>query len=195
MGWMPHQSAASRLVSFEDYFLGEEVSETRHEWHDGVVYAMSRGTPRHGRLVGQVGRLLANALEPKCALYTSDTPIWIEAASLCTYADASFVCGPVRTMIARDKAGRSIGEAIINPSIVIEVLSPATERYDRDGKFTAYRLLPSVAEYVLVAQDESRIEVFRRSSDPAAPWESQSASLGGTVLVHGVELAVDAVYR
>lgn len=192
---MTHQSAASRTVSFEDYFLGEETSDIRHEWHDGVVYAMSRGTPRHGRLAGQVGRLLANALDPDCILYTSDTPIWIEAAGLCTYADASFVCGAVQTMIARNKTGHSIGEAIINPSVVIEVLSPTTERYDRDGKFAAYRLLPSVQEYVLVAQDESRIEVFRRTARSDARWLSESASSGGAVIVHGAELAVDAVYR
>lgn len=84
---MKHQSAACRTVSFEDYFLEEEASDVRHEWHDGVVYAMSRGTPRRGRLIGQVGRLLGNVLDPLCALYTSDTPIWIDAASLCTYAD------------------------------------------------------------------------------------------------------------
>lgn len=192
---MKHQSAASRTVSFEDYFFGEETSDIRHEWHDGVVYAMSRGTPRHGRLVGQVGRLLANALDPACTLYTSDTPIWIEAASLCTYADASFVCGAVQTMIAKNKTGQAMGEAIINPSVVIEVLSPTTERYDRDGKFAAYRLLPSIQEYVLVAQDESRIEVFRRRADSNAPWQSESATSGGAVIVHGAELAVDAVYR
>ena len=191
---MKHQSAASRTVSFEDYFLGEEVSEVRHEWHGGVVYAMSRGTPRHGRLVGQIGRLLANALEPNCVLYTSDIPIWIEAARLCTYADASFACGPLQTMTAQSKSGKAIGEAIVNPSIIIEVLSPATERYDRDGKFAAYRLLSSFDEHVLVAQDEARIEVFRRPLDADAPWSSESAGPGGQVVVHGVTVAVDALY-
>lgn len=191
---MRHQSAASRTVPFEDFFLGEETSEIRHEWHDGVVYAMSRGTPRHGRLVGQIGRLLANALEPACALYTSDTPIWIEAARLCTYADASFVCGPLQTMTARNKSGQPISDAITNPSIVIEVLSPATERYDRDGKFAAYRLLPSFEEYVLVAQDELRVEVFRRPADAEAAWLSRSAGMGADIAIHGVHIAVDAIY-
>lgn len=191
---MKHQSAACRTVAFEDYFLGEETSEVRHEWHDGVVYAMSRGTPRHGRLVGQLGRLLGNALAPACVLYTSDTPIWIEAAGLCTYADASFVCGPLQTMTARNKLGQAIGEAIVNPSIIVEVLSPATERYDRDGKFAAYRHLPSFEEYVLVSQDEPRIEVFRRPIDPESPWVSESAGPGGEVIVHGVVLSVEAIY-
>jgi len=191
---MKHQSAASRTVAFEDYFLAEETSDTRHEWHEGVVYAMSRGTPRHGRLVGQVGRLLANALETRCVLYTSDTPIWIDAASLCTYADASFVCGPLQTMMARNKNGHAIGEAIINPAIVIEVLSPATERYDRDGKFAAYRLLPSIEEYVVLAQYEPLIEVFRRPADADAVWLSESAVSGGAVTIHGAVLTVDALY-
>lgn len=191
---MKHQSAASRTVSFEDYFLGEETSDVRHEWHDGVVYAMLRGTPKHGRLVGRVSRLLGNALEPGCVLYTADTPIWIEAAGLCTYADASFVCGPLQTMIAKSKNGQAIGEAITNPSIIVEVLSPATERYDRDGKFAAYRMLPSFEEYVLVAQDEARIEVFRRRADPESPWLSASAGPGGEVIVHGEVVKVDDVY-
>ena len=191
---MKHQSAASRTVSFEDYFLGEETSDIRHEWHDGVVYALSRGSPRHGRLVGQVGRLLGNVLDPRCVLHTSDTPIWIDAASLCTYPDASFVCGALQTTIAKNKNGQAIGEAITNPSIIVEVLSPATERYDRDGKFAAYRLLPSFEEYVLVAQDEPRVEVFRRPVDPESPWLSQSAGTGGEVRIHGALLAVEAIY-
>lgn len=191
-----HQSAASRTVPFEDYFLGEETNDIRHEWHDGVVYAMSRGSPRHGRLVGQLGRLLGNALEPRCVLYTADTPIWIDAASLCTYADASFVCGPLRTMVARNKQGQSLGEAITNPTIIVEVLSPATERYDRDGKFAAYRCLPSFDEYVLVLQDEPRIEVFRRPVDPESPWISESVGSGGggEVVIHGAVLSVAAIY-
>jgi Uma2 family endonuclease len=191
---MKHQAAASQTVPFEDYFLGEETSDVRHEWHDGVVYAMSRGTPRHGRLVGQIGRMLGNVLEPGCALYTADTPIWVDAARLCTYADASFVCGPLQTMTAKNKSGQPIGEAIINPSIIIEVLSPGTERYDRDGKFAAYRLLPSFEEYVLVAQDEPRIEVFRRPADIESPWLSQRAGMGAEILIHGARLAVDAIY-
>jgi Uma2 family endonuclease len=192
---MKHQAASSRTVSFEDYFVGEESSDVRHEWHDGVVYAMSRGTPRHGRLIGQISRLLGNALEPGCALYTSDTPIWIEAANLCTYADASFVCGALQTMTARNSKGLAIGEAIVNPTIIVEVLSPTTERYDRDGKFAAYRLLASFSEYVLVAQDEPRIEVYRRTSiDPEARWACESAELGGQVTIHGSALSVDAIY-
>lgn len=191
---MKHQSAASRTVAFEEYFLGEETSDVRHEWHDGVVYAMSRGTPRHGRLVGQVGRLLGNALGSTCVLYSSDMPIWVDAARLCTYADASFVCGPLQTMMAKTKQGAAMGEAITNPSIIIEVLSPATERYDRDGKFAAYRHLPSFEEYVLVAQDESRVEVFRRPTEPDASWLSESADIGGEVTIHGVTLSVRSIY-
>jgi Uma2 family endonuclease len=104
------------------------------------------------------------------------------------------VCGALQTMTARDKNGRAIGEAITNPAIVVEVLSPATERYDRDGKFAAYRLLPSFEEYVLVAQDEPRLEVFRRAADPEAPWMVESAGAGETIVVHGVALEIDKVY-
>ena len=79
----------------------------------------------------------------------------------------------------------------MNPSLIIEVLSTATERYDRDGKFEAYKKLPSFEQYVLVSPDERRIEVRTRESQQ---WTTQIAGAGESVRIHGREIAVDAIY-
>jgi Uma2 family endonuclease len=176
-----------------DVFLRDEASnDDRHEWVDGVVYAMSRGSPEHGRLAGRVtARMLSPFLEDGCEIFSSDTAIFIEAAQHHTYADASLVCGALCTRMVYDKNGKSIGEAIVNPTLIVEVLSDATERYDRDGKFEAYKKLPSFEAYVLVSQTERRIEVRTREGQQ---WQTQIGSTGQTIRVHGRQFAVDAIY-
>jgi Uma2 family endonuclease len=185
-------AASPTRISFEEYLEREATSDDgKHEWCDGVVYAMSRGTPEHGRLTAAVIRVLGSALRGPCDAYASDTMLYVEAARLSTYADAMLVCGPLETKKVV-KSGRSLGEAVTNPTVIVEVLSEATERYDRDGKFQAYKQLASLREYVLVAQDERRIEVYRR--DEGGAWTFEVGESGGTVRVHGKTIAVDDVY-
>jgi Uma2 family endonuclease len=182
--------AAPTYTSFEDYLVAEASSDVKHEWCDGVVYAMSRGTPEHGRLTMRIARVVGNALDAECEVYSSDTMLYVESARLSTYADASIVCGAVETKTVR-KNGKSLGEALTNPTIIIEVLSEATERYDRDGKFQAYKKLPSLREYVLVAQEHCRIEVYRVN---AGIWSCEVGGTGESVTIHGRHIAVDDVY-
>lgn len=187
------QAAASPYVSFEDYVeaeVGCAEDAPRHEWCDGVIYAMSRGSPEHGRLTARMTVVLGGALAAECQLYSSDTMLYIAAAKLATYADAIVVCGTVETETVR-KGGKSLGRAVTNPTVVIEVLSDSTERYDRDGKFQANQQLPSLREYVLVSQDLHRIEVFRRSR----AWTGEIAGRGEVIDIHRASIAVDAVYR
>jgi Uma2 family endonuclease len=187
-----NQAAAAPYVKLEDYFEAEVAcaeDAPKHEWFDGVVYAMSRGTPEHGRLTSSVTIALGRALPPDCRVYSSDTMLYIASANLATYADASVVCGPLETITVR-KNGRALGQAITNPTIVIEVLSDSTERYDRDGKFKAYKQLASLREYVLVSQEECRIEAFRRADD----WVGEVGRTGETIRIHGIVVEVDKVY-
>lgn len=185
-------AASPTTISFEAYLeLEAKSDDVKHEWCDGVVYAMSRGTPEHGRLTAAVIGALRNALEGECDVYASDTMIYVEAARLCTYADASLVCGPLETKKVV-KNGRSLGEAVTNPTVIVEVLSDATERYDRDGKFQAYNKLTSLREYVLVSQEERRIEVYRR--DESGRWSFEIGEPGGSVRVRGAPMAVDDIY-
>ena len=146
------QAAASAFVSLVDYFETEVAradDAPRREWFDGVVYAMSRGTPEHGLLTSSITIALGNALPADCRLYSGDTMLFIERAQLCTYADLSVVCGERETFTVR-KNGRSLGQAVTNPAIIVEALSEATERRGercRDGKFQAYKQLASLREY------------------------------------------------
>jgi len=181
-----------QYVSYEEFLRTEAVSDEKHEWVDGVVYAMSRGSPEHGRLVARVIRHLLGPLsDDGCETFASDAPIFIEAASQHTYADASLVCGLVVTRVVRDKNQKSIGEAVTNPCVIVEVLSETTERYDRDGKFEAYKKLPSFDTYVLVSQDERRIEVRTRDGER---WTAHVGGPGAQVRIHGRDVAVDSVY-
>ena len=184
-------AASPSHTSYDAYLELEPKSDVKHEWCDGVVYPMSRGTPEHARLTARTIGALRSLLEAPCEVYSSDAMIWIEAARLSTYADASVVCGALETKNVK-KNGRSLGEAITNPTVIVEVLSDATERYDRDAKFQAYKRLGSLREYVLVSQDERRVEVYRLGADDV--WTCETAGAGGTVTVRDQRIAVDDVY-
>lgn len=187
---MASPASEMALVPFEEYLVTEASSDTKHEWINGLVYAMSRGTPEHGRLSAAVMRALPET--EQCRVYSSDTLLYIEKAEHSTYADASIVCGAILTRGARDKNGKSLGEAITNPAVVVEVLSKSTERRDRNERFTLFQKLDSLEEYVLVSQDEPCIEVRRRSG---RNWTSQTARAGETITIHGAAISVDATYR
>jgi Uma2 family endonuclease len=189
-------AAVPTYTSYEDYLALEEArrdDDVKHEWCDGAVYSMSRGTPEHGRLTANIGFLLVGLLRGKCTSFASETMIFVERAKLSTYADFSFVCGEVEQKTVINKNGVSLGVAITNPTVIVEVLSDSTERYDRDGKFNAYKLLPSLEEYVLVSQHEPSVEVYRRDSNGS--WTIvETAKAGGSVTVHGARVAVADVY-
>ncbi|HVK83779.1 MAG TPA: Uma2 family endonuclease [Kofleriaceae bacterium] len=177
------------FTPFDEYLSLEANSDTKHEWINGLIYAMSRGTPEHGRLSAAMVRALPQSAD--CRVYSSDTLLYIETAQHSTYADASIVCGAILTRGAKDKNGKSLGEAITNPRVVVEVLSRSTEQRDRNERFALFQQLDSLEEYVLVAQDERRIEVRRRDG---RNWITDTRVGGETIRIHGLEIAVDAVY-
>jgi Uma2 family endonuclease len=184
-------AASPGCVSLEEYFALEVVSQAKHEWCDGVVYAMSRGTPEHARLCARVVGVLRAALGDRCETFSSDLMLYVDAARLSTYADASVVCGPLQSKRVT-KNGKKLGEAVTNPEVVVEVLSDSTERYDRDGKFQAYKRVASLRKYVLVSQYDPCVEVYRRGDGDA--WTCETAGAGGRVTIHGATIAVDDVY-
>lgn len=139
----------------DDYLELERTSDVKHELINGEVYAMAGGSAEHGALVLAVARALGNALEGKpCRTFSSDVRVRVEFTASNFYLDVSVVCGKLAT--ARDDE-----HAITNPVVLVEVLSDSTERNDRGPKAAHYRRLPSLKEYVLVSQDERRVEVQR----------------------------------
>ncbi len=152
--------APRRHYSFADYLEIEEQSrEVKHEFVRGEIFAMAGGSVEHAALSQAFGALLTAHLKGgPCRAYSSDLRIRIREAGVATYADCSVVCDPVE----RDPESPT---HVTNPRVVIEVLSPSTEDYDRDEKRLYYQELHSLAEYVVVSQDRRRVEVWRRESD------------------------------
>ena len=181
--------AQIRVTPFDEYLALESSSDIKHEWIGGLIYAMSRGTPEHGRLSAAIVRALPQTSD--CRVYSSDTLLYIENAQHSTYADASIVCGAILTRGAKDKNGKSLGEAITNPRVVVEVLSKSTEQRDRNERFALFQQLDSLEEYVLVSQDERCIEVRRRSD---RTWHSETKRAGETIRIHGLDIAIDDIY-
>jgi Uma2 family endonuclease len=191
-------------VTFADYLEAEQSSDVKHEWFNGAIYAMSRGTPEHARLSAELVWMVRNSLPRECRVYSGDLMLYIAEAALSTYADASIVCGPLETTTVK-RNGKSLGEAVTNPTVIFEVLSEATARYDREEKFSYYRALPSLREYVLVSQDEPMIEVFRRPI-PGSPsqaaslatrahgWDYERALAGGAIAIQGRSIEIDTLY-
>ena len=175
-------------MTVPEYVAFEEKADVRHELLDGEVFAMAGGTPEHAALMASVSHLLSLALRGKpCRVFSSDLRVRIHATRLTTYPDVTVVCGKLE-LDADDRL------AATNPIVIVEVLSETTASYDRGAKAAHYRRVPSLMEYVLVAQDEQRIEVHRRVADR---WEIHDAVPGQAIpLVSiGVELDVAEVYR
>jgi Uma2 family endonuclease len=175
-------------MSYAEYLAAEALAEVRHEYLNGEVWAMAGGTPEHSALAAAVILELGNALRGKrCRAFTSDVRVRISETGLTTYPDVSIVCGQLETA-PEDK------DAITNPIVLVEVLSDSTEAYDRGAKAAHYRRIPSLREYVLVSQNEPRIEVHRRTE--SGRWELLEARPGETIELAslGVRLDVAAVY-
>ena len=175
-------------MSYAEFLAFCDSAETKHEYEDGVAVAMTGGSPEHGRLAVAFASLLTNALEGRpCRVFSSDVRVRIEETNRALYPDLSVVCGNVETA-SDDEHG------VTNPSVIVEVLSPRTEANDRGAKFASYRRLPTLQEYVLVSQNESRMEVFRREGDHWSLYEFGSGeSLVLTSL--SVSIPIDLVYR
>ena len=177
-------------MTYAAYLAAEEVSETKHEYLRGEVYAMAGGTPEHAALMAAVSAELIMALRGRpCRVYSSELRVRIDATDMSTYPDVSVVCGELKTAdIDRN--------AITNPILIVEVLSDSTEAYDRGEKFSHYRRLPTLREYLLLSQHQPRIESYRKSSQGV--WELAEAGAGETLTLaalEGVRLDVELIYR
>lgn len=180
------------VVSFEDYLEAERQAEVKHEWLDGVVYDMAGGSVEHGRLAANLMAALRSRLAGRCTILSSDVMVFVSETNLATYPDGSVVCGPLDVRRV-ERHGKVIGEAVTNPTLLIEVLSESTEAYDRGEKFAHYMRIPSLQGYILVAQAHRRIEVFHRPL-VRGHWQQDVLEAGGTMSLHGVTIPLDEIY-
>jgi Uma2 family endonuclease len=175
--------------TFAEYVAQEAKSETKHEYVNGEIFAMAGGTLEHGRLCASIIGELCNALRGRpCVVFSSDVRVRVRATALCTYPDASVVCG-------RPEVDPEDKNTLLNPVVIVEVLSDSTEAYDRDDKRAHYRRIPSLRHYLLVSQHERRIDHYQRNKD--GTWALRDAGEAGHVRLEavGCEIAVDAVYE
>jgi len=182
-------AAPRRRYTLADYLDVEERSPTvKHELVAGEIFAMAGGSVEHSALATAfTGLLLAHLRGTPCRPHGSDLRIAITPANAYTYADAAVVCDPV------ERAPHSPSH-VTNPRVVMEVLSPSTEAYDRDDKRLLYQHLASLGEYVLVAQDRRRVEVWTRTGDAWSHTVHDAGSRAALPSI-GFELEVDELYR
>jgi len=182
---------ARQVFTFGEYVSMEELARVKHEFLDGQVWAMAGGTPEHAAVCASITGLLTIALREKpCRTFSSDLRIRVRATGLGTYPDVTVICGRVELDPEDPKKVTAV-----NPVLLIEVLSPSTESYDRGEKLWHYQKIPCVREIVLVAHDRQEIEVVRREGDGS--WSRHVARAGDAVRLECLEaeLPVDTIYR
>ena len=161
MAALPQHIPAS--MTEVEYLEFERASELRHEYYNGETFAMSGASEEHNLIASSVHFLLYGQLRGRpCKVYQSDMRVKIEATKLYTYPDLIVMCGD--TQLVDDEF-----DTLLNPVVIIEVLSPSTERYDRGKKFQHYREISSLQEYVLITQDSPRIERYLLQNN--GKWE------------------------
>jgi Uma2 family endonuclease len=170
-----------------EYLAWEREQSERHHYLRGEIFAMAGGSPRHNALgAAVIGDLRVAFRSGPCRAFTSDQRVAIREGEHYVYPDVTVVCGHLEFA-----AGTK--DTLVNPAVVVEVLSKSTEAYDRGAKWDDYRQLPSVTDYLLVSQTSPRIEHFQRGD---GEWHYRVAVAGGRVTpTSGAVLEVDSIFR
>lgn len=174
------------LMSYEEYLVWESTQETRHEYFNGEVVAMAGGTRNHNRISLNFSKILDNALaDCTCEVYIADIKVQVEPSRKYFYPDIVVTCDQ------RDTEK----QLVLFPCLIIEVLSPSTEAYDRGFKFSQYRQFDSLQEYVLVQVEQPIVEVFQRNQD--GKWLFSEYGLSDRLFLKSVnlEIAVSDLYK
>lgn len=179
--------------SAQEYLAFEREADYKSEYLDGQIFAMSGGSPDHSTIIVNVISELHPQLKIRsCRAFSSDTKVRTPSDSLYAYPDLTVVCGEPRFY-------DPLGHVLDNPTLIIEVLSPSTEAFDRGKKFARYQEIESLTDYVLIAQDEPRIEHCERRSGkewlvrPHVGLNSEVvlASIGATLSLTNVYYLID----
>ncbi|HEY0078039.1 MAG TPA: Uma2 family endonuclease [Pyrinomonadaceae bacterium] len=173
----------------EEYLALERRAEFKSEYVDGAAYAMAGGSERHNLIAANIIIEIGGQLRGRpCRIYPSDLKVRVPNSTRFFYPDVSVVCG--ETLFADEER-----DVVLNPVLIVEVLSESTAGFDRGKKFLSYQQIPSLQEYLLVSQDEFLIEHYLRQGDENWLYTKVSG-LEGRVLLPSVEceLGLAAVY-
>jgi Uma2 family endonuclease len=170
----------------QEYFEWEAQQDLRYEYFDGEVFAMTGGSLPHADIALNVASILREPLRGRCKVRNSDAKVGITEAGPFVYPDVSVTCDD------RDRTAQQFSRY---PCLIVEILSPSTEAYDRGRKFALYRRLESLQEYVLVGSETKTVEVFRR--DPNGTWMFIPYSEGDEIVLTsvGLTISMDAIYE
>jgi Uma2 family endonuclease len=181
-------AATKTRLSPAEYLARDNASTLKHEYVNGQMMAMAGASPRHNVIATNIaGELRTRLRDRRCRPTNSDQRVHVPDTGLYTYPDVTVICGEPET----HPADRS---TICNPRVIFEVLSTSTEAHDRGAKFSHYRRSASLAEYVLVSQNERLVEHFRRTED--GRWILSEYRGGGSVELPslGCSLPLDEIY-
>jgi Uma2 family endonuclease len=170
--------------TWAEYLALEASSDVKHEYLEGQIYAMAGGTPEHAALAAVViGLLFPQLRAGRCRALDADLRVRVRTTGLATYPDVTVVCGP-RELDPED------AQAVTNPTLIVEVLSPSTKDYDRGDKFEHYKHLASLRQYVLVSQDERLVEVWTRGAADRE-WSSRTSRDGEIASLDAIAAQLD----
>ncbi len=179
-----------RKLMEEQYLELERKAEFKSEFYRGEMFAMSGGSRVHNTIQANLIRHLGNRLEgTPCQVVGSDLRVLVSATGLYTYSDAVIHCEPSRFL---DKQF----DTLLNPTVLFEILSDSTEKYDRSSKSSQYRKIDSLQEYVLVSQSAPQVEVYQRL--PEGDWklrESADMTASFTLTSVGITIPLSEVYQ
>jgi Uma2 family endonuclease len=145
--------------TYEEYLVYEASHPGRHEYYRGVIYAMSGGTRDHNIISGNIYVSLRTQMRGRsCMAYNSDMQVGFANEEACFYPDIAAVCGEEQIQSFK-------GDRLLNPMVLLEVLSPSTENYDKKAKFETYQLIPSLTDYLLVRQDRVHVMHYSRQEE------------------------------
>jgi Uma2 family endonuclease len=181
---------SNQQMTLEEYLEFDYNAEGRYEYFDGEVFEMSGGSPEHSLLGNRVGFLLQRELlQKKCSVYNSEVQIKVPSLPPYRYADVSALCGKPVYEDLRNQ------QLLTNPTLIVEVLSPSTEKYDRDLKFKEYKSIESLRHYLLISQSDKFVTLYTRHNEKF--WFQSEYVEGETLTLESLEcdLSVDEMYQ
>ena len=179
-------------LSVEEYLKQEIETDTKYEYHNGKIYALAGGTINHGLICGNIHSDIKVQLENEnsnCLPFNSDVKLYIEKMNSYVYPDTMVICGEIEKPVNNDNA-------VINPVLIVEVLSKSTADYDRGDKFYFYRQIPTFKEYVLVEQKKYVVDVHYKAENNDLWSITRYEGLDKIIKLQsiGVEISMERLY-
>lgn len=183
-------STALNRITPQEYLIRERQASIKSEFYQGEIFAMGGGSANHSLIAANFVGEARNSLKGRpCAVFNSDLRVQVRSTGLYTYPDATIVCGE----LLFDDDHR---DTLLNPTVIVEVLSDSTEKYDRGKKSNHYRQIASLKELILIAQDRSHVERFTRQ--PNGDWlfhEQKELTADFELKSLGISIAISELYR